>query len=85
MFHVSNLKKCLAVDTAPIPLDEVRLDDKLHFVEEPVSIVDRGEKGTKRSRITIVLVKWNNKRGPEYTWEREDQMKIKYPALFAKP
>ncbi|GJU48673.1 putative reverse transcriptase domain-containing protein [Tanacetum coccineum] len=57
-FHVSNLKKCLAVPT-------------LEF------------KNLKRSRIAIVKVRWNSKRGPEFTWEREDQMKLKYPHLFS--
>jgi hypothetical protein len=41
MFHVSNLKKCLSDENLIIPLDEVRLDNKMHFVEEPVEIMDR--------------------------------------------
>src|SRR4030095_6449878 len=81
-FHVSNLKKCLADESLIIPLDEVRLDDKLHFVEEPIEIMDREVKQLKRSRIPIVKVRWNSKRGPEYTWEREDHMKTQYPQLF---
>ncbi|GKB88694.1 putative reverse transcriptase domain-containing protein [Tanacetum coccineum] len=67
-----------------IPLDGLNLDDKLHFVEEPVEIVDREVKRLKRSRIPLVKVRWNSKRGPEYTWEREDQFKKKYPHLFTK-
>ncbi|KAI3717497.1 hypothetical protein L1987_69148 [Smallanthus sonchifolius] len=82
-FHVSNLKKCLADDTLHIPLDEVRVDDKLNFIEQSVEIMDRNVKQLKRSRITIVKVRWNSKRGPEFTWEREDQMKLKYPHLFS--
>ncbi|GJW43057.1 putative reverse transcriptase domain-containing protein [Tanacetum coccineum] len=58
--------------------------DKLHFVEEPVEIVDREVKRLKRSRIPLVKVRWNSKRGPEFTWEREDQFKKKYPHLFTK-
>ena len=81
-FHVSNLKKCLADDSLIIPLEEVKIDDKLHFVEEPVEIMDREVKKLKRSRIPIVKVRWNSTRGPEFTWEREDQMKLKYPHLF---
>ncbi|GKF44919.1 putative reverse transcriptase domain-containing protein, partial [Tanacetum coccineum] len=75
-FHVSNLKKCYA--------DKPHLDDKLHFVEEPVEIVDREVKRLKRSRIPLVKVRWNSKQGPEFTWEREDQFQKKYPHLFAK-
>ncbi|GJY65962.1 putative reverse transcriptase domain-containing protein [Tanacetum coccineum] len=83
-FHVSNLKKCHADEPLAVPLDGLNLDDKLHFVEEPVEIVDREVKRLKRSRIPLVKVRWNSKRGPEYTWEREDQFKKKYPQLFTK-
>ncbi|GKA18557.1 putative reverse transcriptase domain-containing protein [Tanacetum coccineum] len=83
-FHVSNLKKCLSDESLVIPLDEIQLDDKLHFIEEPVEIMDREVKRLKQSRIPIVKVRWNSRRGPEYTWEREDQMKSKYPHLFKR-
>ncbi|GJZ89442.1 putative reverse transcriptase domain-containing protein [Tanacetum coccineum] len=83
MFHVLNLKKCLADPTLQVPLDEIRVDAKLNFVEEPVEILEREFKKLKRSRIAIVKVRWNSKRGPEFTWEREDQMKLKYPYLFS--
>ncbi|GJW84253.1 putative reverse transcriptase domain-containing protein [Tanacetum coccineum] len=82
-FYVSNLKKCLADPTLQVPLDEIRVDAKLNFVEEPVEILEREFKKLKRSRIAIVKVWWNSKRGPEFTWEREDQMKLKYPHLFS--
>ncbi|GKB45913.1 hypothetical protein Tco_0896666 [Tanacetum coccineum] len=77
-------ERCLSDDTLVIPLEEIQLDDKLNFVEEPVEIMDREVKQLKRSRIPIVKVRWNAQRGPEYTWEREDQFKSKYPHLFAK-
>ncbi|GJT45016.1 putative reverse transcriptase domain-containing protein [Tanacetum coccineum] len=82
-FHVSNLKKCLADPTLQVPLDEIQVDAKLNFMEEPVEILEREFKKLKRSRIAIVKVRWNSKRGPEFTWEREDQMKLKYPHLFS--
>ncbi|GJY08289.1 putative reverse transcriptase domain-containing protein [Tanacetum coccineum] len=84
-FHVSNLKKCLSDEPLAIPLDEVHIDEKLNFIEEPVEIMDREVKRLKQSRIPIVKVRWNSRRGPEYTWEREDQMQKKYPHLFANP
>ncbi|GKB77107.1 hypothetical protein Tco_0944002, partial [Tanacetum coccineum] len=62
-FHVSNLKKCHADEPLAVPLDGLNLDDKLHFVEEPVEIVDREVKRLKRSRIPLVKVRWNSKRG----------------------
>ncbi|GJW36043.1 putative reverse transcriptase domain-containing protein [Tanacetum coccineum] len=84
-FHVSNLKKCLSDEPLAIPLDEIHVDDKLNFIEEPVKIMDREVKRLKKSRIPIVKVRWNSRRGPEYTWEREDQMQKKYPHLFVNP
>nr|GEV87123.1 hypothetical protein [Tanacetum cinerariifolium] len=82
MFYVSNFKKCLAYPTLQVPLDENRVDAKLNFVEEHVKILDREFKKLKRSRIAIVKVRWNSKRGPEFMWERKDQMKLKYMHLF---
>ncbi|GJY01681.1 putative reverse transcriptase domain-containing protein [Tanacetum coccineum] len=81
-FYVSSLKKCLADANLHVPLDEIRIDKTLRFVEEPVEIMDREVKSLKRSKISIVKVRWNSKRGPEFTWEREDHMKAKYPRLF---
>nr|GFA24896.1 putative reverse transcriptase domain-containing protein [Tanacetum cinerariifolium] len=83
-FHVSNLKKCHAEEPLAVPLDGLHFDDNLYFVEEPVEIVDSEVKRLKRSRIPLVKVRWNSKRGPEFTWEREDQSRKKYPHLFAK-
>ncbi|GJY84685.1 putative reverse transcriptase domain-containing protein [Tanacetum coccineum] len=82
-FHVSNLKKCLADPTLQVSLDEIRVDAKLNFVEEPVEILEREFKKLKRSRISIVKVRWNSKCGPEFTLKREDHMKLKYPHLFS--
>nr|GEW84336.1 putative reverse transcriptase domain-containing protein [Tanacetum cinerariifolium] len=84
MFHMSNLKKCHADEPLAVPLDGLHFDDKLQFVEEPVEILDREVKRLKRSRISLVKVRWNSKRGPEFTWEREDQLRKKYPHLFAR-
>ncbi|GKC56640.1 putative reverse transcriptase domain-containing protein [Tanacetum coccineum] len=63
-FHVSNLKKCLSNESLIIPMKELRLDDKLNFVEEPIEIMDREVKQLRQSRILIVKVRWNSKRGP---------------------
>nr|GEZ01984.1 putative reverse transcriptase domain-containing protein [Tanacetum cinerariifolium] len=83
-FHVSNLKKCHADKPLAVLLDGLHFDDKLYFVEEPVEIMDREVKPLKPSQIPLVKVRWNSKRGPEYTWEREDQFRKKYPHLFAR-
>ncbi|GKD81125.1 hypothetical protein Tco_1347964, partial [Tanacetum coccineum] len=76
-FYVSNLNKCLADPILQVPLDEIQVDAKFNFVEEPVEILEKDFKKLKRSRISIVKVWWNLKRRPEFTWEREDQMKLK--------
>ncbi|GKE80826.1 putative reverse transcriptase domain-containing protein [Tanacetum coccineum] len=83
-FHVSNLKKCYADEPLVVLLDGLHIDDKLHFVKEPVEIMNREVKRLKQNRILIVKVRWNSKRGPEFTWEREDQFRKKYPHLFTK-
>ncbi|GJV44492.1 reverse transcriptase domain-containing protein [Tanacetum coccineum] len=82
-FHASNLKKCLVDSTLKVPLDKIRVDAKLNFVKESMEILEGEFKKLKHSRIAIVKVRWNLKRGPEFTWEREDQMKLKYPHLFS--
>nr|GEZ85485.1 putative reverse transcriptase domain-containing protein [Tanacetum cinerariifolium] len=66
-FHPSNLKKCHADEPLAVPLDGLHFDDKLHFVEEPVEIVDCEVKRLKRSRIPLVKVRWSSKQGPEFT------------------
>ncbi|GJU43339.1 hypothetical protein Tco_1200605 [Tanacetum coccineum] len=83
-FHVSNLKKCYADEPLAVPFDGLHIDDKLYFVEEPVEIMDREVKWLRQSRVPIVKVRWDSKRGPEFTWKREDQFQKKYPHLFTK-
>ncbi|GJT41190.1 putative reverse transcriptase domain-containing protein [Tanacetum coccineum] len=78
------LEKCYADEPLAVPLDGLHFDDKLQFVEEPVEIMDREVKRLKRSRIPLVKFQWNSRRGPEFTWEREDQFRKKYPHLFTK-
>ncbi|KAJ0908417.1 putative nucleotidyltransferase, Ribonuclease H [Helianthus annuus] len=82
VFHVSNLKKCLADEGLHVPLEDLQVNETLHFVEKPVEIMDQGTKQLRRSRIPIVKVRWEGKRGAEFTWELESEMKSKYPHLF---
>nr|GFA75134.1 putative reverse transcriptase domain-containing protein [Tanacetum cinerariifolium] len=81
-FHVSNLKKCLTDESLIIPMKELKLDNKFNFVGEPVEIMDQEIKQLRQSRIPIIEVRWNSKIGPEYTWERKDEIRVKYPHLF---
>ncbi|GJV66134.1 putative reverse transcriptase domain-containing protein [Tanacetum coccineum] len=73
----------LDMSTGYHPQTDGKVDKTLRFVEEPVEIMDREVKSLKRSKIALVKVRWNSKRGPEFTWERKDYMKSKYPQLFA--
>ncbi|GJR26260.1 putative reverse transcriptase domain-containing protein [Tanacetum coccineum] len=70
-------EKCFIDEPLAIPLDKIQIDDKLNFIEEPIKIMDREVKRLKQSRIPIMKVRWNSRRGPEFTWEQEDQMKKK--------
>ncbi|GKE86377.1 hypothetical protein Tco_1560119 [Tanacetum coccineum] len=74
--------KYLADAKLHVPLDEIKVDKTLCFVEEPIEIMDRQIKKLKCRKIALLKVRWNSKRGPEFTWEHEDQMWIKYPQLF---
>nr|GEY09708.1 putative reverse transcriptase domain-containing protein [Tanacetum cinerariifolium] len=76
-FYVSNLKKCLADANLHVPLDEIKADKILYFIKELVEIMDRKIKKLKHRKIVIVKVRWNSRRGNEFTWEHEDQMRIK--------
>nr|GEZ78281.1 putative reverse transcriptase domain-containing protein [Tanacetum cinerariifolium] len=81
--NVWYVSKCLADVNLHVPLDEVKVDDKLRFVEEPIEILDRGVKKLKRRWTPIVKVRWNSRRGSKFTWEQEDEMKHKYSHLFS--
>ncbi|XP_076937584.1 uncharacterized protein LOC143605310 [Bidens hawaiensis] len=82
VFHVTNLKKCLAHETLVVPLEKIEINKQLDAIEERVEIFDREAKTHRHRKIPIVRIRWNSKRGPEFTWEREDQMRKKYPQLF---
>ncbi|GJW60900.1 putative reverse transcriptase domain-containing protein [Tanacetum coccineum] len=83
-FYISNLKKCLFEEPLAILLDEIQIDDKLNFIEEPVEIMDQEVKHLKQSRIPIVKVRWNSRRGPEFTWEREEKFTGKLTSINLK-
>ncbi|XP_076917736.1 uncharacterized protein LOC143577904 [Bidens hawaiensis] len=82
IFHVSNLRKCLADEMLAMLLKDVQVNDKLKFVEQPIQIEDSMVKFLKKRRLKIVKVRWDSRRGPEYTGELESEMKKKYPHLF---
>nr|GEZ15390.1 putative reverse transcriptase domain-containing protein [Tanacetum cinerariifolium] len=81
-FHVLNLKRCLEDANLHVPLDEIKVDKTLSFVEEPVEIMDQKIKKLKGRKIALMKVRWISKHGHEFTCEHEEQMRIKYPRLF---
>nr|GEV44858.1 hypothetical protein [Tanacetum cinerariifolium] len=78
------VEKCYADEPLAVPLDGLHFDDKLYFVEDPIEIIDREVKRLRQNRILIVKVRWNSKRGLEFTWERADQFQKKYPHIFTE-
>ncbi|WVZ58374.1 hypothetical protein U9M48_008653 [Paspalum notatum var. saurae] len=82
VFHVSQLRKCLRLPEDQIPLEAVDLQDNLEYLEYLVQILDRVEKGTRRTRIPVCKVMWSNHTEREATWEKESELREKYPHLF---
>ena len=81
-FHVSHLRKCLADESAFVPIDDLELDEKLNYVEQPVAILDRKVKKLRNKEIAQVLIKWQNRKGSDMTWESEAEMRDAYPQFF---
>ncbi|KAI3714781.1 hypothetical protein L6452_21741 [Arctium lappa] len=82
-FHVSKLKKCLTETDVAISLDEVHVDEKLSFIEEPMAILDHKVKNLRNKKVRLVKVQWQFHKGQEATWELESDMRSQYPSLFA--
>nr|GEX94738.1 putative reverse transcriptase domain-containing protein [Tanacetum cinerariifolium] len=82
MLKVSPWKGVVRFGKRVMSLEGNYVDDRLQFVEEPVEIMEREIKRLKKSRIPLVKVRWNSRRGPELTWERKDSFRKKYPHLF---
>ncbi|XP_021980777.1 uncharacterized protein LOC110876927 [Helianthus annuus] len=81
-FHVSQLRKCLADETALVPLDDIELDEGLNYVERPIAVKDFKVKNLRNKAVRQVLVQWQHRKGSDLTWEAEDEMRKHYPFLF---
>jgi len=82
-FHVSHLRKCLADESMAVPYDDLEIDERLNYVEQPVAILDEKEKRLRNKTVKQVKVQWRHKRGSDVTWELESEMRKNYPALFS--
>jgi hypothetical protein len=83
-FHVSQLRKCLADETAHVPLGDIEVDERRNYVETPVEIKDTKVKHLRNKSIKQVLVQWRHRKGTDLTWEVEEEMREHYPFLFGK-
>jgi hypothetical protein len=83
VFHESQLKKCLRVPEEQLPTEDLEVQEDLTYVEKPTQILETVDQVTRRSTIRMCKVKWGHHSEEEATWEREDDLKGKYPELFA--
>ena len=81
-FHVSQLRKCIMDQEAVVSLDDIQVDERLNYVERPVAILERKKKILRNKEIPLVKVQWEHRRGSEWTWEPEAEMREHYPTLF---
>jgi hypothetical protein len=83
VFHVSQLKKCLRVPEEQLPAEDLEIQEDLTYIEKPTQILETADRVTRWSTIRMCKVKWGHHSEEEATWEREDDLKAKYPELFA--
>ena len=83
-FHVSQLRKCIADESAVVPLEDIQVDASLNYAERPVAIRDRKIKVLRNKEVSLVLVQWQHRKGSEMTWEPEREMREQHPELFAE-
>jgi hypothetical protein len=81
--HVSQLKKCLRVPEEQLPTQDLEVQEDLTYIENPTQILETADWVTRRSTIRMCKVKWDHHSEEEATWEQEDDLKAKYPELFA--
>lgn len=81
-FHVSQLRKCIVDESAVIPLEDIQIDERLNYVEKPIAITDRKTRTSRNKVVNLVKVQWQHRKGSEWTWEPEVEMRRDYPDLF---
>jgi hypothetical protein len=83
VFHVSQMKKCLRVPEEQLPTEDLEVQENLTYIEKPTQILETADRVTRRNTIRMCKVKWGHHSEEEATWEREDDLKAKYPELYA--
>ncbi|KAL0559106.1 hypothetical protein IC582_003696 [Cucumis melo] len=82
VFHVSMLRKYVPDPSHVVDYEPLEIDENLSYVEQPVEVLAREVKTLRNKQIPLVKVLWRNHRVEEATWEREDDMRSRYPDLF---
>ncbi|KAL5577207.1 hypothetical protein UlMin_018906 [Ulmus minor] len=82
VFHVSMLKKYIPDPSHVLEHEPIEVHEDLSYEEQPVQILDKKEKTLRNKVIPLVKVLWRNHKVEEATWEREDDMRKRYPHLF---
>jgi hypothetical protein len=85
MFHVSQLKKCLRVPEKQILMEDLDAKENLSYQAHPVRILETSERVTRNKRIKMCKVQWSHHTEEEATWEREQELKAKFPSFFFDP
>jgi hypothetical protein len=83
VFHVSELKKCLRVPEEQLSAEDLEVQEDLTYIEKPTQILETADRVTRRNTIRMCKVKCGHHSEEEATWEREDDLKAKYPKLFS--
>jgi hypothetical protein len=83
VFHLSQLKKYLRLLEEQLPIEDVEVQEDLTYIEKPTQILETTDRVTRRSTIRMCKVKWGHHSEEEATWEREHDLKAKYPDLFS--
>jgi hypothetical protein len=85
VFYVSQLKKCLCVPEEQLPMEDLDAKEDLSYQEYPVKILETSEKVTRNKKIRMCEVQWSHHTEEEATWEKEEELKAKFPSFFSDP
>ena len=79
VFHISQLKKCVRVHEEVVEQQNLEIESDLSYVEHPTKILDTKERSTRRAKVTMYKIQWNNHTEEEATWETEHYLQQNFP------
>jgi hypothetical protein len=83
MFHISQLKKCFRAPEEQIPMEDMDAKEGRSYQEYPVKILETSERVTRNKKIKMCKVQWSQHNEEEATWEREEELKVKFSSFFS--